>query len=128
MAFSRTSILWALVLAAAIQPGPALPEERIEILCEIIETEKCSESISTGEFFQMHYALLRHANAGDRETLSKWLRDHGGRKIDFVHKGVSEEAVLWRLGNCFGRGLLIYKAGINLEKRDLIKLVLPTNR
>jgi hypothetical protein len=86
-----------------------------------------SQALSTnsGKINGVRYALVHHANASDRETLSRWLKAHGGTEVKFIVNGKEFEGILCRLANCFGRGLLIYKADVRPEKGAVINVILP---
>jgi len=73
----------------------------------------------------VRYLLLHQANSADRETLSEWLTGHSGAEVTFVFKGEKHKAILCRLANCFGRGLLIYVGDVRPVKRDIIDVSLP---
>jgi hypothetical protein len=89
-----------------------------------MESSQPLNSIS-GTINGVRYALIHHANDADRETLSRWLKAHGGTEVKFIVNGEEHEGILCRLSNCFGRGLLIYKADVKPEKGDVINIILP---
>ena len=94
------------------------------IKCEIIETSpvyKCDILELNG----IKWLLIHHLYKKDRPLLSKWLKNNSGKQVTFIINKKKVDGVLFRLSNCFGRGLLIYKAEIKPRKHDIIKLLLP---
>jgi len=95
--------------------------------CEVIEVSP-SYSSSIPELSGINYLLIHHAKESDREILSKWLKNRSGSQITFYFKDKKLTGILFRLSNCFGRGLLIYKDSRKAKKHDLIKLILPETK
>jgi hypothetical protein len=102
----------------------AFSSDKITLPCEVMESSQALQSIS-GKTNGIRYALIHHANDADRETLSRWLKAHGGTEVKFIVNGEEHEGILCRLAHCFGRGLLIYKADVKPEKRAIINVILP---
>jgi len=109
------SLLW-------VTPA-AFPLEKITIPCEVMEVSKSFES-SSSKLNGVRYILLHHAHSEDRETLSKWLKAHGGTEVTFIVNQKEYRGILFRLAHCFGRGLLIYVGDVRPEKRDIIEVIL----
>jgi hypothetical protein len=102
----------------------AFSSDKITLPCEVMESSQALSTIS-GKINGFRYALIHHANDADRDTLSRWLKAHGGTEVKFIVNGEEHEGILCRLDHCFGRGLLIYKADVKPEKRAIIKIILP---
>ena len=102
----------------------ASASEKFQLPCEVMEASDLSE-VSFDKLDEVQYALIRHANSADRAALSKWLQDHGGVEVTFRINDGMYRGVLCRLGNCFGRGLLIYSGDVRLKKRDIVEVTLP---
>lgn len=120
------ALLWVscLLLAGLFCAGPAFSQGVITLPCEVMESSEPLKS-SVANLNGVRYLLLHHANSADRDTLSQWLSDHSGAEVTFAFKGVHYKGILCRLANCFGRGLLIYAADVQLGKRDIIHVDLP---
>lgn len=104
--------------------SPSFSSDKISLPCEVMESSE-SLATSSGNLNGVRYILLHHANAADRETLSKWLKARSGTEVKFIVNGKEYEGILCRLAHCFGRGLLIYKADVKPEKRAIINVILP---
>ena len=105
---------------------PAFPQEKIKIPCEVMEVSSSFTS-SNPQLMEVRYILLHHANAVDRERLSRWLKAHSGAEVTFIVDNRECKGVLFRLAHCFGRGLLIYVGDVRPEKRDIIEVLLPVS-
>lgn len=97
---------------------------KITLQCEVLEPSP-EIKIVDQELQGLRYLLIHHANSKDRETLSNWLKTKHGANVEFFIKGRRYSGLLCRLANCFGRGILIFKADIRPEKRDIIEVILP---
>ena len=75
---------------------------------------------------EVHFMVIHHAIAADRETLSRWLKSNSGTEVQFAIAGKMYHGVLYRLAHCFGRGLLIYAGETGVKKRDIIQIYLLT--
>ncbi len=104
--------------------SPAFSSEKIEIPCEVMEVSSSFTS-SQPQLNAIRYILLHHANAADRERLSRWLKAHSGNEVAFIVDNREYKGVLFRLAHCFGRGLLIYVGDVRPEKRNIIEVILP---
>ncbi len=99
-------------------------QEKMRLPCEVMESSDSFKS-SSAKLNGVRYLLLHHANSADRETLSKWLKDHSETEVTFVFEGNEYKGILCRLAHCFGRGLLVYAADVSPIKRDIIDVLLP---
>ena len=118
----RILAAFALIFFSTTSPGVCQQEKRIS--CEIMESSEAFKS-SSAKLNGVRYLLLHHANSADRETLSKWLKDHGETEITFIFEGKEYMGILCRLAHCFGRGLLIYTGNVRPMKRDIVDVLLP---
>ncbi len=115
------------ILLVLLVGFPIFAGEKIRIPCEVLEVSgKYDTNLEI--LRKMHYVLIHHANAADRETLSKWLKDRSGTEVVFIVKGIKYHGILCRLSHCFGRGLLIHMNNLNIKKRDIIEVVLPASQ
>ena len=80
---------------------------------------------SMGKLNGVRYVLLHHANAGDRDTLSKWLKTRSRTEVKFTFDRKEYKGILCRLAHCLGRGLLIYTGDARPMKRDIVDVILP---
>jgi len=115
-------VLVVLLFSAGI--SPALAQDTIHLPCEIFEVSPSFQTESS-KSRPIHYALLRHANASERITLSNWLKTNTGTEVIFIVDGKRHPGVLCRMAHCFGRGLLIFTAPVKVKPRDIIGLILP---
>ncbi len=120
MAMKRWIFLCIAFLWAA---SPAFSSEKIKLKCEVLEVSTSFKSDSS-RLNGIRYILLHHANAEDREKLSKWLKAHSGTEVIFIVNNREYKGILSRLAHCFGRGLLIYSDDVKLNKRDIIDVIL----
>jgi hypothetical protein len=68
--------------------------------------------VKTAERLGVAVALFHQASKSDGPRLGKLLRAHDGASVEFdTSDGHSHSATLFRLGTCFGRGLLLFPAG-----------------
>lgn len=104
--------------------SPAFGAEEIRLPCEVLEGSQ-SLSSRAAAINGIRYILLHHANAADRERFSEWLKENSGTAVEFIVDGNPYHGILNRLPHCFGRGLLIHKADVSNEKRDIIEVILP---
>ena len=80
---------------------------------------------SMGKLNGVRYVLLHHANAADRDTLSKCLKAGSRTEVKFAFACKEYKGILCRLAHRFGRGLLIYTGDARPMKRDIIDVILP---
>jgi len=114
--------VFALIFLSVVSSG--FCQEEMRIPCEIMESSEFLKS-SSAKLNGVRYLLLHHANSADRETLSKWLKDHSETEVTFIFEGKEYMGILCRLAQCFGRGLLIYTGDVKPIKRDIIDVLLP---
>ena len=113
---------FALILLSTASSG--FCQEEMRIPCEIMESSEALRSTSA-KLNGVRYLLLHHANSADRETLSKWLKEHSETEVTFIFEGKEYNGILCRLAHCFGRGLLIYTGDVSPIKRDIVDVLLP---
>lgn len=112
------------VFAFSLLTFPALAVDKIQMPCEVLEVSGSAKTLSDA-FKKVHFVLIHHANAADRERLSKWLKEESGTEVAFSVRGHIHRGILYRLGHCFGRGLLLYMDTIDIKARDIIEVSLP---
>ncbi len=106
--------------------SPALAQDKIHLPCEVLEVSPVLQTDSSS-LGQIHYLVVHHANAADRQTLSQWLKARSGMQVTFRVKGREYSGVLCRLAHCFGRGLLLYDAQVKVKRRDILEIILPVS-
>jgi hypothetical protein len=112
--------IMAMLAALSSARGGAQSGELTKLECEVLEISGPSTS-SAEPLAAIHYAIVRHKNADDRERFSAWLRTHSGTEVAFAAAdGHAHRGVLRRLRMCFGRGLLIFAEPVQLEEGKTI--------
>jgi hypothetical protein len=83
------------------EPGsPAAP-----LVCRALE-------VKTAQQMGVALVLFHQASKSDSARLGELLRGNDGLTVEFeTSDGRSHPATLFRLGTCFGRGLLVFPAG-----------------
>ena len=93
----------AFLTAVRKMPGQ-VPATRESIACRVIESK-------TAETLGVALVVFHHAEAASREPLSAFLENHDGARVEFQTAGGDwQPATVFRLKNCFGRGLLAFPA------------------
>ena len=110
-----------LLLIFTIPVVPAADEIRMP--CEVLEVAGTPHTQSD-TFKKIHFMVIHHANATDRETLSKWLKANSGSEVWFSAHHREHKGMLYRVAHCFGRGLLLYTDRIDVKARDIINVTL----
>ena len=87
------------------------------IACEVMESHSDSTSGMTAVIFHQR-------TANDRNSLAAFLHAHDGGSVEFhTADGVRHSARMFRLGSCFGRGLLLFpSSAARLSEHDEITL------
>jgi len=112
------TLLWTLVflVPACVQAQGLLMEA---------EVMQGSSDIELPGAAHVRYAILHHKHQKDQASLAHWLRNHQDARVSFqTGDGTPHPAVLQRLKDCFGRGLLLYTAPVQLGAKDTIWLQL----
>ncbi|HEY6293466.1 MAG TPA: hypothetical protein VI455_18085 [Terriglobia bacterium] len=56
--------------------------------------------------------IFHQADSSDRDQLGAFLKEHDASSVQFqTPQGSWQEATVFRLKTCFGRGLLVFPAG-----------------
>ena len=85
-----------------LQPPEAA---RAAIACRALE-------VKTAEKMGVTLVLFHQASKTDGSRLGELLRANDGASVEFeTSDGRSHPATLFRMGTCFGRGLLVFPAG-----------------
>jgi hypothetical protein len=86
------------------QPG-APPAPQAAVVCRALE-------VKTAEQMGVTLVLFHQANSSDGPRLAELLKNNDGASVEFeTSDGRSHTATVFRLGTCFGRGVLIFPAG-----------------
>jgi hypothetical protein len=81
------------------------------------------------ELSQVHYAIIHHKNAADRQRFSQVLRTESGTDVRFTGEdGRSHDGVLRRMRMCFGRGLLVFVGPVDLREGEVLTLELRPSK
>lgn len=129
MGRTRITTMFELVLAGAIvgvfpsaraqePPGPS--PVTAAVVCRTLE-------VKTAEPLGVVLAIFHQANKNDGPRLGELLRQSDGVSVEFeTSDRRTHTATLFRLGTCFGRGLLVFPTGAaRLTPRDQFWLRFP---
>ena len=120
----KQCVFVVLLFFAGVSLAPA--QDSINLPCEVLEVSPNFQTDYTS-LNKIHYLLIRHANAADRMSFSKWLKAHSGTEVVFIVNDTRYHGVLCRMPHCFGRGLLIFVSPVTVKPRDIIELELPSS-
>jgi hypothetical protein len=102
---------------AAAQPPPAsAPSSAPLVACRVLE-------VHTDATLGLTVVVFHQRDDDDRSRVGALLRAHDGAAIEFrTSDGASHPATVMRLKSCFGRGLLLFRAGAAtlIEKDDFL--------
>jgi hypothetical protein len=85
-------------------PG-ATPAPEAVMICSALE-------VKTAERVGAALVIFHQANKSDGPRLGELLRQNDGASVEFqTSDGRAHTATAFRLGTCFGRGLLVFRAG-----------------
>ena len=122
MRYSRLLNLLTLLFMASIPAlvggqNPPAPARKLEIAARVMEVHNDATTGAT-------VAIFHQADARDRDTMSDFLRIHADGNVQFrTADGLTRMARVFRLGSCFGRGLLVFPApAARLRPQDKIFL------
>jgi len=110
-----------MLASAQEQNGPtAPPAAKDALLCEAME-------VKTAEQLGVAAVIFHQANKPDGPRLGELLRQNDAASVEFeTSDGRSHKATLFRLGTCFGRGLLLFSANTaRLTPKDQFWLRVP---
>jgi hypothetical protein len=90
--------------------------------CRVLEVSGTYRG-SEKELSQVHYAIVHHKNAADRQRFSQLLKTESGSDVMFTRDdGRSYRGALRRLRMCFGRGLLVFTGAVELREGEVLTL------
>ncbi len=101
--------------SAAAQP-PAAGSPKPLVACRALE-------VHTDAVLGVTVVVFHQRDDADRSRVGELLRAHDGAGIEFqTSDGASHPATVMRLKSCFGRGLLLFRAGAAtlVEKDDFL--------
>jgi hypothetical protein len=109
--------------AAAPQSAPPSPAARGSMVCQALE-------VHTSEQDGVTLVVFHQSEKSEGARLGELLRAHDGARVEFeTSDGRAHSATLFRLGTCFGRGLLVFPAGsAQLSKREQFWLRFPQEK
>ena len=119
----RTGLTGALLFL--LLTFPAFAGDKMRMACEVLEVSG-TPMTQIEPLREIHFVVIHHANAADRETLSRWLKANSGTEVRFTVAGKVYHGILYRLAHCFGRGLLIYARKTPVHEKDIIEVDLPS--
>ncbi len=108
---------------AVAQHQSSTPPARAAVVCTALE-------IKTVEQMGVALLIFHQADRADGARLGELLKQNDGDSVEFeTSDGRTQAATLFRLGTCFGRGLLVFPAGgIHLTSRERFWLRFPGER
>ena len=110
--------------SAIAQNEPAAPPASGgAVVCRALE-------VKTAEPMGVALVLFHQANTSDGVRLGELLRQKDGVSVEFeTSDGRSHTAMLFRLGTCFGRGLLVFPSGsARMAKQEQFWLKFPVGQ
>lgn len=121
------SFLLVTFFLADLSQGQTLNPAKLD--CQVLEVSGPYRG-NEKELSQVHYAIVHHKNAADRQRFSQVLRTASGTDVLFTRDdGHSHYGVLRRLRMCFGRGLLVFIGPVDLREGEVLTLELgPTKK
>jgi hypothetical protein len=101
-------------------PGPAVSSTP-SVACRALE-------VHTDTALGVTLVVFHQRDDDDRGRVGALLREHDGAAVEFrTSDGATHPATVMRLKSCFGRGLLLYRAGAaRLAEKDDFLLREPT--
>ncbi len=111
-----------LLLLFLFMSSPSLSGDGKAIECEVMET---AEVVKGCGLQGTHLLLIHHARENERAELSKMLKAFSGKQTEFTVGHTHYRGVIFRLSHCFGRGLLLYRGDIKVEKGETILVEFP---
>jgi hypothetical protein len=125
---SHARLAWVVLTAALVffpaalaqNPPTSPPGPEAALVCSSLE-------VKTDEATRVTLAVFHQANKSDGPRLGELLKQNDGASVEFeTSDGRSHKATLFRLGTCFGRGLLVFPAGsARLSPGDQFRLRFP---
>ena len=114
------AIITVLPSATAQNEPGSPPAAGAAIVCRALE-------VKTAEQMGVALVLFHQASRSDGPRLGELLRANDGAAVEFeTSDGRSHTATLFRLGTCFGRGLLVFPAGsARLSRQEQFWLRFP---
>jgi hypothetical protein len=110
------------LLSADASQGQTISPAKLD--CKVLEVSGPYRG-KEKELSQVHYAIVHHKNAADRQRFSQLLRTQSGTDVLFTRDdGRSHHGVLRRLRMCFGRGLLVFIEPVDLREGEVLTLEL----
>lgn len=105
------------------QTAPSGPATNGAIVCKVLE-------VHTDEQEGVTLVLFHQGEKSEGPRLGALLRGHDGARVEFeTSAGHPQPATLFRIGACFGRGLLVFRAGsAQLSKGEQFWLRFPQER
>jgi len=117
----RSIKILTFVVVLLLLPFVCDSSAKVTIKCEVLDSGRAAENLK-GDWQNLHYVVFHHAHSEDRAKLSEYLKSCSGSEVQFTFRGKSYKALLFRLPHCFGRGLLLYRKDIELEKKDIVEI------
>jgi len=118
-------VVVALLMICPIQ-GQTSKNSQIE--CQVLEVSG-SYLGADKDLSRIHYAIIHHKNAADRQRMSAILKSSSGTDVVFTRAdGVAHRGALRRLRMCFGRGLLVFTESVEVKEGEVITLELQPKR
>ncbi len=114
----KKALLWTWVFLVPV----CVQAQGLVVEAEVMDA---SSGIELPGAAHVRYAIVHHKHERDQANLAQWLRHHKDAHVSFqTRDGTSHPAVLQRLKDCFGRGLLLYADPVQLGAKETIRLKL----
>jgi len=114
------AVITVLETAIAQNEPSAPPASGAAVVCRALE-------VKTAEQVGVTLVLFHQASKGDGARLGELLRQNDGVSVELeTSDGRSHTATVFRLGTCFGRGLLVFpSASARMSKQEQFWLKFP---
>ena len=69
--------------------------------------------------------LVHHADPASRDTFGGWMRSHTKFAARVrTQAGEEENAIIFRVRTCFGRGLILLEQPMQIRERDVLTILM----
>jgi len=68
--------------------------------------------------------LVHHTNPATRDAFGNWMRNHPKSAARIrTQRGEEENAIIFRVRTCFGRGLILFDRPMQVQERDILTIL-----
>ena len=69
--------------------------------------------------------LVHHADPATRDAFGDWMRSHLKSAVRVrTREGKEENAIIFRVRTCFGRGLILFDRPMQIHERDVLTILM----